>query len=89
MTNILCFTTATFQVCAQCPVRLFSVVPSHHAFQTYCSDKTPKIRQGGDLFSLLFSLMKLKLTENLDGTVYYEKNVFIYMNIQGDCKVNA
>jgi len=33
--------------------------------------------------------MKLKLTENLDGTVYHENNVFICMNIQGDCKVNA
>jgi len=89
MTNILCFTTSTFQVCAHCPVRLFSVVPAYHAFQTYCSDKTPQIRQDGELFSLLFSPMKLKLTEELDGTVYHEKNVFICVNIESDCKVNA
>jgi hypothetical protein len=48
----------------------------------------PKIRQDGDLLSLFF-FMKLKLIEELDGTVYHEKNVFMYMNIQGDCEVNA
>jgi len=89
MTNILCFTVSIFQVCAHCPVWLFSVVPTYHAFQTNCSDRTPKIRQDGDLLSLLFSFMKLKLTEKLDGTICHKKNVFIYMNIRGDCKVNA
>jgi hypothetical protein len=29
------------------------------------------------------------MTVKLDGTVYHVKNVFMYMNIQGDCKVIA